>query len=226
MKKRWLTGTLFALMIISSLMSLFMPLEYVRGHSMAPTLKPGQWIVVMNTKLARTIKQPVHRGDLITFRNDGLVKQIPAQRLLVKRVIGMPGDLIGINRTTVYRNGQALKEPYVKYPMANQHYNYDGQPAGGALFADASFQRTTLVKAHQYFVLGDNRPRSADSRWFGPIATAQVASKVLWRLPFNNQNWWVRGLWYLAHALPLLFLLSWFALAYGNELIRLLRGNQ
>jgi signal peptidase I len=121
--------------------------SHVEGISMLPSLQPGQLLLVNRT--AFWFGGP-HRGDLVVFR-----APTGPGRDFVKRVIGLPGDSLLIDSGRVEINGQALDEPYVHFP-ADYTYPLDSQPLE--------------VPEDAYFVLGDNRPESADSHlgWVVP----------------------------------------------------------
>jgi signal peptidase I len=121
----------------------------VAGISMEPTLTNGDHVVF--SRLAR-----VERGDLIVFRSpaDGAI--------LVKRVVGVPGDRLLISGPDVWLNGHYLYEHYRVLSV------WTPEPAGV----------TVSMKQNQYFVLGDNRALSTDSRAFGPISDHQVLGRV------------------------------------------------
>ncbi len=97
---------------------------------------------------------PPRPGDVIVFRYP-----LDPQRDFVKRVIGVPGDTVEIRRGVVYVNGKALDEPYVTAPSI-----------------DTMAQRT--VGPDEYFVLGDNRRASNDSRDWGPVPLKNIIGKV------------------------------------------------
>ena len=121
----------------------------VDGSSMLPLLRPGQ-LVVLNPLAYRTSEGP-RRGDIIVFR-----RQTPGpDEFVVKRLIGIPGDQVQVVAGTVFVNGDRLDEPYL---LATDDYTY---PIGG---------EPIRVPDAAYFVLGDNRPSSADSHlgWFVP----------------------------------------------------------
>jgi signal peptidase I len=120
---------------------------YVEGISMQPSLESGQLLLV--NKLAYRLGPP-ERGDLVVFD----APTAPG-RNYVKRVIGLPGDMVLVDDGRVSVNGQTLDEPYVHY-QADYTFPSDGQ--------------AVQVPADAYFVLGDNRPDSADSHlgWFVP----------------------------------------------------------
>jgi signal peptidase I len=123
----------------------------VEGPSMQPTLSTGEFLWVNKVAYARWNGQYVlggpHRGDIAVLRSPDTSEDID----LIKRIIGMPGDRLRIERGEVFINGQRLDEPYIRFQAS---YNY----------------AEITVPADQYFVLGDNRPNSRDSHfgWFVP----------------------------------------------------------
>lgn len=124
----------------------------VSGLSMAPHIASGE-IVVINT-MAYRFGAPA-RGDIIAFHHDG-----PTPEIFIKRVIGLPGDRIAIDRGRVSVNGTELNEPYVRYPD------------------ERSFAAVT-VPPDSLYVLGDNRADSDDSRFWGFVPENQVLGKAL-----------------------------------------------
>jgi signal peptidase I len=99
----------------------------------------------------------------------------------IKRVVGMPGEELLIRQGKVYINGHLLDEPYLADAwVTNNDYPRNGFGGGNA--------RPVVIPAGKYFVMGDNRNHSSDSRAFGPIARDQIDSRA-----------WVR-IWPLDHA--------------------------
>ncbi len=132
----------------------------VEGTSMQPSLNDNQFVLV--NKLAYLFHAP-ERGDVIVFH-----WPVNTTKDLIKRVIGLPGDTIVITRETVQVNGVVLKEPYVRTPA---------NPNGKRL----------VVPPNDYFVLGDNRPVSDDSRDWGYVPRSYIIGKaVLVYWPINN----------------------------------------
>lgn len=124
----------------------------VSGPSMSPHISSGE-LVVINT-LAYRFGAPA-RDDIVTFEHDGATPE-----LYIKRVIGLPGDRIGIDHGTVYVNGARLSEPYV------QHGDDRSEP-------EISVPPATV------YVLGDNRAVSEDSRAFGPVPNGSLTGKAI-----------------------------------------------
>jgi signal peptidase I len=126
----------------------------VKGQSMKNTIKPGDHVVL--NKQAYRSREP-KRGELVAFKLD-------PHRILIKRVIGIPGDLIEVKNGVPYRNGERMAdEPYVIFHSADQKRNS---------------HRPCTVQHRHLFVMGDNRAMSVDSKDYGPITYEEVIGKV------------------------------------------------
>ena len=87
--------------------------------------------------------------------------------IIIKRIIGMPKDTVSIKDNTVYVNGEELEEDYA--------------------YGETSDYEEITLGDDEYFILGDNRPISKDSRYFGPVKEDEIIGKVIFRLwPFNK----------------------------------------
>ena len=158
-----LRGTIYVLTIVAAvavlIATLILPVLQIEGTSMEPTLSNGD--IVLLTKTTR-----FDRGDLCGFTWNN--------KLLIKRVIGLPGDWIEIDTDgIVYINGDELEEPYVEHN------------ALGECDLEFPFQ----VPQEQYFVIGDMRESSIDSRnsLIGCIPKDQIVGKVFFRVwPFKK----------------------------------------
>ena len=158
-----LNGTIYVLTMVAAVAALIatlvLPVLQIEGTSMEPTLKNGD--IVLLTKTAA-----FDRGEICGFAWNN--------KILIKRVIGVPGDWIEIAKDgTVYRNGEKLDEPYAE------------QIAFGECDLDFPYQ----VPPEQYFVLGDMRESSIDSRntLVGCVEMEQVIGKIFFRIwPFNR----------------------------------------
>ncbi len=123
----------------------------VDGASMEPTLMSGEYVIV--NRLSYRVGTP-QRGDIIVFH----FPRDPSKEY-IKRVIGLPGDEVQVEKGQVYVNGQALDETYLKVKT-----NYVG---------------TWRVPAGQLFVLGDNRNNSSDSHDWGTVPMSYVVGKAV-----------------------------------------------
>ena len=145
----------------------------VPSKSMAPTLKPKDRM--LTNKLAYDLTNP-DRGDLVVFRS---VEKGKKERL-VKRAVGLPGDVVHVDRGVLKVNGEPQNEPYVSKAKGSK--KRDGArkaPPGVNTFGPM------LVPEDHVFVMGDNRAHSHDSRYFGPVPRENLigeASLRFWPL--------------------------------------------
>lgn len=141
----------------------------VDGGSMQPTFDHGQLLVV--SRLNYLFDEP-QQGDIIVFhfpRN--------TQQDYIKRVIGLPGDVVAIRDTVLYVNGTPLQETYLLDAQCTPHRCDD---------------RMWQLGHDEYFVMGDNRNHSSDSRVFGPINRQNVVGEVVLRYWPVNQIGFIR----------------------------------
>ncbi len=130
----------------------------VRGASMEPTLHNNERLIA--NKISYRFETP-ERGEIIIFR-----PPLEIKRNYIKRIIGIPGDKIEIANGEIYLNDKKLEEPYVK------NRSYENMPP-------------TIVPDDSFFVLGDNRPNSSDSRYWGFVPRKNVVGRawiVFWPL--------------------------------------------
>src|SRR2546426_4343449 len=132
---------------------LYQPVK-VEGVSMMPGLEDQERIFV-NKFVYRW--EPIERGDIIVFRYPR-----DTSKSYIKRVIGVAGDRVRIQNGQVYVNGEALDEDYV--------------PSD---YADAHSYPELVVPRNSYFVLGDHRTMSSDSREFGPVNDRYIYGKAV-----------------------------------------------
>lgn len=140
----------------------------VSGASMVDTFQNGEYLIV--DQLTYHFESP-ERGDVIIFR----YPRDPS-KFFIKRVIGIPGDTVKIQGTTVtitnenYPGGLVLDEPYIE----------DMQPSGDL---------TEILGDREYFVMGDNRNQSSDSRVWGVLQEQNIIGRALLRLfPFSEAD--------------------------------------
>ncbi|MGB7052211.1 MAG: signal peptidase I [Acidimicrobiales bacterium] len=137
--------------------------------SMSPTLQVGDRIIV--DKLSYRFGS-VHRGDIVVFARPPLEDQEYAD--LVKRVIGLPGETISARNGHVYINGQRLYEPWL--PPGPQSYT---GPLPGDPHEQFNMPGPVKIPAGEYYVMGDNRENSEDSRFFGPISKSLIVGRAV-----------------------------------------------
>jgi signal peptidase I len=133
----------------------------VEGFSMEPTLDDGQYLLI--NKIGEHFHQP-ERGDIIVFQYP-----LDPTKSFVKRVIGVPGDTVEVRDRETIVDGKALQEPYIKAP------------------ANGIYPRTT-VPPNEYFVMGDNRNNSSDSRSWGMLPANDIIGEA-WVSYWPPKEW-------------------------------------
>jgi signal peptidase I len=133
----------------------------VSGASMAPTFETGQYLIV--DQLTYRFEPP-KRGDVIVFRfpND-------PSKFFIKRIIGLPGEVVQLanGATTIIdpttKASETIEEPYVKTDLTDDHLSI-------------------TLSSSEYFVMGDNRSQSSDSRVWGPVPRDNIVGRAFLRL--------------------------------------------
>jgi signal peptidase I len=169
----WMIVLVVAALVALGLRAFVVQAFFVPSGSMEPTLAVGDRILVVKPGW---LAGPITRGSIIVFRHP---PNIPCQveagvADLVKRVIGLPGETIwsgGPGDNTIFVNGKALSEP--------------GWFAPGPQVGEKAIARTKIPTG-DYFVMGDNRAYSCDSRYFGPIPSSSIVGKVVLDVWRNN----------------------------------------
>jgi signal peptidase I len=137
----------------------------VSGSSMVPTFENGQYLIV--DEISYRLSEP-QRDDVIVFRYP-----LDQTKFFIKRIIGLPGETVDINGSTItitnkdHPQGFILNQPFIENnSYSSGHYVLDD---------------------NQYFVMGDNRPASSDSRYWGPVDKNLIIGRVFLRLlPINK----------------------------------------
>jgi signal peptidase I len=142
---------------------------FIPSGSMEPTLQIGDRILV--NKLSYHL-HGVDRGDIVVFSRPPTENcGGPEVNDLVKRVIGLPGDVVSLSGGYVYIDGKRLDETWL--PSSEQGITVPGPPGNSSNLATAY-----RVPSNDYFVMGDNRTDSCDSRYWGPISKSLIVGKV------------------------------------------------
>ncbi len=164
------------LKVIIVALAIILPIRYfvfqpfiVSGSSMEPNYSNGQYLII--DEISYRFTEPT-RGEVLVLRYPNDHKQF-----FIKRLIGMPGEKVQIDggRVTIFNeenpDGLVLEEPY----LPNQGLTYPHNPSlvGG--------KKTILLKDNEYFMMGDNRLASSDSRDWGPLKRDEVIGRVFIR---------------------------------------------
>ena len=135
---------------------------HVIGSSMYPTVTDNDYLVA--TKIDYRLHAP-QRGDIIIMRDP-----YDSSRDFIKRVIAVPGDHILIRQGQVFINGHLLRETYINSELWTENADW---PLGQTTSSEG-----VLMKTDEYFVMGDNRNHSSDSRVFGQIRRDQIEARA------------------------------------------------
>ncbi|WP_130777129.1 signal peptidase I [Bacillus luti] len=127
----------------------------IEGQSMYPSYHDQQRIVA--EKVSYRMHEPSYSDVVIVHLTNKQSDNHPFN--IIKRVIGKPGDVIEVKNGKVYRNGKALNEPYIKDEMLDEMDPY-------------------RIPKNEYFVMGDNRNNSSDSRYYGSFSKDSIIGKV------------------------------------------------
>lgn len=144
---------------------LFQP-HQVNGQSMVPNFQDGEYL--LTDKISYKLGKP-HRGDVIVFHSPPAANCVIGTGCdFIKRVIGLPGDSVQVKDNGLWVNNVKLTEPYIPS-------NFEILP--GAYTKG----KTVNLGADEYFVSGDNRPYSSDSRAWGPITSREIVGRAVFR---------------------------------------------
>jgi signal peptidase I len=157
----------FALFLFFYLL-VFQP-HKIDGRSMEPNFFDKEYLLTDKTKY-KILREPPARGEVVVF-----TPPLERDKEFIKRIIGLPGERVGISGGKVYINGKELKEDYL--PAATV--------TSGAFFLQDGQEVT--VPEGQFFVLGDNRQNSSDSRYWGFVPAKDIIGRawvVYW--PINK----------------------------------------
>jgi len=150
----WARDLVVALGLAMIIIVFFYQPVKVEGTSMAPLLSDQERIFI--NKFVYHF-EPIGRGDVVVFWYP-----LDRTKSFIKRVVGLPGDEVEIRRGRVYINGKTLEEPYVP-----------------SQYIDTAAYGPVQIPRDEYFVMGDHRISSNDSRIFGPVPSAFIYGKAV-----------------------------------------------
>ncbi len=157
----WAVVLVVAILVAVGIRTFVVQTFYIPSASMEPTLMIGDRILV--DKLSYHL-HAIGRGDIVVFATPPGEDAGPNVKDLVKRVIGLPGETISSAGGQVVINGKPLKEPWL--------------PKGTVTTGIT----TQVIPPNEYFVMGDNRSDSQDSRFFGPIHRSLIVGRVVLKI--------------------------------------------
>ncbi|MDI3409655.1 signal peptidase I [Bacillus sonorensis] len=168
MKKRYMVIAAVLLIVLGIQVKNAIFIEYkVEGVSMNPTFQEGNTLLI--NRFAHHF-QTINRFDILLFKG-------PEKDVFIKRIIGLPGETLKYEDDQLFINNKPIKEPYLDELKA--------VTAGGDLTGDFTLEEVTgekKVPANHYFVLGDNRIHSYDSRHFGFVSDRDIVGIVTERI--------------------------------------------
>ena len=156
-----LVSTLVFIVAVTVLFDLAIPRSLVDGHSMEPTLYGDDRLVV--SRVHYLYERP-QRGDILVF-NSLRESELARGVMLIKRVIGLPGETVEFRDQKLHINGVALEESYTKEEFCRRRCH----------------DQTWELGENEFFMMGDNRNNSNDSRFFGPVPLSKIVGRVIFR---------------------------------------------
>jgi signal peptidase I len=176
MIKKFISGAIEIIKIIAISLAIIIPIRYyviqpfyVKGASMEPTFYDHEYLII--DEISYRFNQP-QRGDIVVFKYPRDPKEY-----FIKRIIGLPGEKITFKDGSVFIYNNEHPEGFV---LPEEYLSSDLQTL-------ASNDETINLSRDEFYVLGDNRNASKDSRSFGPVNKSFLIGKVLFRgFPFNR----------------------------------------
>ncbi|MCY4069679.1 MAG: signal peptidase I [Chloroflexi bacterium] len=158
---REIVSTVVFVVAVTVLFDLAIPRSLVDGHSMEPTFYGDDRLVV--SRIHYLLGSP-ERGDILVF-NSLVPRESERGIMLIKRVVGLPGERVELRDQQIYIDGEPLSETYIK------------EACGIMRCADQIW----LLGDDEYFMMGDNRNNSRDSRRFGAVPLSKIVGQVVLR---------------------------------------------
>jgi signal peptidase I len=181
LRRHWRTALLGSLLCgIAVLLACGFDVIQISSISMENSLHDGDFVVIARTRFALGEKWvrwlSPHRGQIIVFRlpND-------SSTVMIKRTIGISGDQVRIYHGNLIIDDAKVEEPYVHHQQ-----EYNPRTSFWPMDTEAPGLRPILVPPRHYFVLGDNRERSLDSRAFGPVPENDVLGIMLFAIHWRG----------------------------------------
>ncbi len=156
----WMLILLCAIGVAVSVRAYVLQSFFIPSPSMVPTLNVQDKLLVDKVTLRL---RDAHRGEIVVFDRPAELASPDGIDVLIKRVIGLPGEVVEGKEGKIFVNGRLLPEPYLAPTVVTSAFE------------------PRVVGPHQYFLMGDNRPQSQDSRVFGPVSAQHLVGRALFR---------------------------------------------
>ncbi len=180
-----IVGFLLSLIVVLLTLATVIKPYMMPSSSMEPGMLVGDRAFALGTRLMG----PVQRGDVVVFK-----MPTDLTSLSTKRIVGVPGDRIHLQKEKLFLNGSEIDEPYIRvasndligeFPgsagyLATELPNPKMQAARVAMYRDLIRNGELTVPAGTYFVLGDNRSNSLDSRFYGPVSQQNISGRLFY----------------------------------------------
>jgi signal peptidase I len=159
--REYAEALIIALLLALTVRAFVLQAFKIPSGSMIPTLQIGDHILV--NKFVYWLREP-HRGDIIVFKYP-----LDENRDFIKRIIALPGETLEVKNKKIYINGKPLTESYAVYSQV---------PTSTELAVPKDNYGPLVLGPGQYFMMGDNRDSSMDSRWWGPLDKCKIKGKA------------------------------------------------
>lgn len=175
----WIIPLVLGLLLAFLFKQYVVQLVHVDGTSMQPNLQNNEWV------LAIPMESPKH-GSVIVFNADGVDPQVTEKKVYVKRVIGLPGDTVQADNGHLLVNGHLVNQKYISTSQSRQGTGNWNFKSLAQQYQWPNHSNAITVPPHEYFVLGDHRSVSNDSRYYGFVPASKIYGVV--KVPYGIHN--------------------------------------
>ncbi len=178
----WIKSIIIAFIIAMFIRAFFVEAFKIPSASMEPTLLIGDHVLA--NRLIYGIRVPISGKIIIPISHpkdgDVVIFRWPKDRSIyfIKRCVGVPGDVLEMKNKVLYRNGKRIKEPYVIHTDPHIYPRNTTISMFKTLWGSRDNWGPVKVPPHEYFMMGDNRDNSYDSRYWGFVPENDIVGKA------------------------------------------------